>query len=204
MLHVITGGSGSGKSEYAESAAVKAFEKLQNKEGADQNGETAAADGGGGRLYYVATMQPFDDECLKRIARHRKMRAKKGFSTIECYTRLEEVQAKKEDVILLECMSNLAANERYAQKGRIRGNGKDALQQAKEAIIDPVLALCKSAGCVVIVTNEVFSDGMNYDEESREYCRLLGFINQELAKKADSVVEVVCSIPVCRKGELPC
>lgn len=209
MLYVITGGSGSGKSEYAESVAVCAYERIKKQREGEAlanacGGEVRNQPGPAGGLYYVATMKPYDRECLERIDRHRNMRAKKGFSTIECYTHVNEVKAQKGDVLLLECMSNLMANERYLDEGQIKGEADAIFAMAEGAVVEPILSLEKEAGCVVIVTNEVFSDGMNYEEESQTYCRLLGFVNQRLAAAADSVVEVVCSIPVCQKGELPC
>ena len=72
MLYLVTGGSGSGKSEYAEKLAVHLRERLGSE---------------AGRLYYVATMYSYDRECDKRIARHRLMRRDKGFSTIEMLLR---------------------------------------------------------------------------------------------------------------------
>lgn len=67
MFTLVIGGSASGKSEYAESLLLQS-EYLPR--------------------YYIATMQPFDGECHARIARHRQMRAKKQFETIERYTGL--------------------------------------------------------------------------------------------------------------------
>lgn len=210
MLCVVTGGSGSGKSEYAEQVAVRMFGALcgngKEKESAvaEIDGCCAQRDSGIGRLYYVATMKPYDEECYARIARHRQMRREKGFVTLECPCRIEEVEAGGNDVFLLEDLSNLLANEQYLEEGRIKGKGEEARQQAAEAVLRPLLKLSRSAGGVVVVTNEIFSDGIAYEEETEEYCRLLGFLNTELAKAADSVVEVVCSIPLCQKGGLPC
>ena len=62
MLILVSGGSASGKSEFAESLVLQS--------GCD-------------RRYYLATMIPYDEECRRRISRHRKMRAVKGFETIE-------------------------------------------------------------------------------------------------------------------------
>ena len=53
---------------------------------------------------------------------------------------------------------------------------------------------------VVIVTNEIFSDGILYEEESEQYKKELGQINQKLAELAEEVVEVVYGIPVWHKG----
>lgn len=188
MLYLITGGSGSGKSEYAEKLAE---DRHKNKFPE-------------GKLYYVATMYPFDEECLKRIEKHRKMRKEKGFATIECYCGLEQVAAGSQDVVLLECMSNLLANEMYQEEGRIKDRGDASVAKAEEAILKPVFELAKQAGCVVIVSNEVFSDGVQYDRETELYLKLLGRINQGIAAGADGVIEVVCSVPVYGKGERVC
>ncbi|MDE7297567.1 MAG: bifunctional adenosylcobinamide kinase/adenosylcobinamide-phosphate guanylyltransferase [Lachnospiraceae bacterium] len=186
MLYLITGGSGSGKSEYAENMAVRLKQALCP-------GEEA--------LYYVATMYPYDGESHERIARHRRMRRGKGFSTIECPCGLAGIRAGRKDVLLLECMSNLLANEMYLPEGGIKDRGAKAEQQLKEAIVKPLLALAEQAGALVVVTNEVFSDGVRYDAESEKYRELLGKLNAELAARAAAVAEVVFTIPVIYKGE---
>lgn len=68
MLTLVTGGSGSGKSAFAEDR-VLSF--------------------GDAQRIYIATMHPFDEESHKRIERHQKMRAGKGFETVECAQRRE-------------------------------------------------------------------------------------------------------------------
>lgn len=179
MLTLVTGGSGSGKSEYAETLAVEAHEKSPE-----------------GKLYYIATMYPYDEECIRRIERHRNMRSQKGFDTIECYTHLGQVQVNREDVVLLECMSNLLANEMYREEGQIKpGRETDDVN----VILSPLFALADRAAHVVVVSNEVFSDGMEYEEETKRYVGLLGEINRKIGKKADKVTEVVCGIPVLVK-----
>ena len=94
MLIVVTGGSGSGKSQYAEDQVVQLSREMS----------------GDAKLYYIATMYPFDEESHKRIARHRDMRREKNFETVEQYTNLKELEFPKESIVLLECMSNLTAN----------------------------------------------------------------------------------------------
>ena len=53
----------------------------------------------------------------------------------------------------------------------------------------------------MIVTNQIFEDGIIYEPETMEYIRNLGQINQQLAEMADSVIEVVAGIPIFIKGE---
>jgi adenosylcobinamide kinase/adenosylcobinamide-phosphate guanylyltransferase len=187
MFHIVTGASACGKSEYAENLAVKCFHK-------------AAYEKRTGRLYYVATMKPYGDEAKKRIERHRKLRAGKGFETIEVYTNLDEFFSKRinvhtGDVFLIECMSNLLANEIYEPEG--------GLKNIIDDIVSPIVRLSKAAGGVIVVSNDVFSDGRHFTgeyEETEKYCRLLGNLNIMLAEYADTVTEVVCGIPNIIKG----
>ncbi len=167
MLTLVTGGSGSGKSAFAEDK-VLSFGK--------------------GERIYIATMHPFDEESYKRIERHRKMRAGKGFETVECYTGLKNVLLPEGCVVLLECMSNLTANEMFEEQG--------AHEQTVREIIAGVENLLCQAAHVVIVTNEIFSDAVTFDGDMDTYLEYLGKINQEIAMRAEEVVEVVYGIPV--------
>ena len=171
MIYLVTGGSGSGKSEFAESLV------------------TGLADGPN---LYIATMFPFDEECHKRIARHREMRIDKGFDSLECYTGLKHADVSGYHTLLLECMSNLVANEMFREDG--------FHPEVSEKITEGVRNLLSQAEHVVIVTNEIFSDGILYEGESEKYKEQLGQINCNLAEMADAVVEVVYGIPVWHKG----
>lgn len=171
MLILITGGSGSGKSERAEE--ISTLFKSEN-------------------LIYIATMFPYDDECLKKIERHREMRKEKNFLTIEKPINLKEIEIPKNSTVLLECISNLVANEMYLEDG--------ARELTVSEILKGIEKIHEVADNLVIVTNEVFSDGMNYDEETQKYIKNIGEINTAIGKKADSVIEVVYSIPIFHKG----
>lgn len=171
MFTLITGGSGSGKSEFAESQILK-----QSKE----------------KRIYLATMKCFDEESKKRIERHRKMRAEKQFETVECYLDIEKADIPEGSSVLLECMSNLMANEMYDPKG--------TKEKTVEHILEGILYLKKKAKNLCVVTNEVFSDGEQYDPDTMQYLSYLGKINCEMAKIADEVYEVVYGIPLKKKG----
>lgn len=191
MLHIVYGGSASGKSSYAESFAMS----LQ----------------GDGRLLYIATMYPYkwntteiDPETMQRIERHRAMRADKGFDTVECYQHVEHIMAKRQDVLLLECMSNLLANEMYLeQDSNASSDMAETMSPVSKKIVQALVDLSTRVQDVVIVTNDVFSDGGNltYDESTREYVKNLAEINCALAREAATVTEIVCGIPVKIKGD---
>ena len=57
---------------------------------------------------------------------------------------------------------------------------------------------------LVIVTNQVGSDGIAYAEGTAAYIEQLGIINRDIAVLADCVIECVYGIPLALKGELPC
>lgn len=179
MVIFITGGSGSGKSEYAEQRAVERKE---------QRSDTQTAE-----LIYVATMEAQDAESRNRIERHRKMRAEKKFTTRECYTHLEELKVGKQEVVLLECLSNLTANEMFSSKGR-----KDSVVSAIKQGLCHVMEQSRD---LIVVGNNVFEDGVQYDETTKQYLRQMAELHHFLAELADEVIEVVCGIPVFWKGE---
>lgn len=177
MIILITGGSGSGKSEFAENLAVK----LKKKD-----------------LVYIATMIPQDEESIGRIARHRKLRKDKGFKTLERYTDLKGLDIKASSVVLLECMSNLLANEMYGDNGILKVYGNKPVTEEILAGIARLDSVCEH---VIIVSNEVFSDSGSIYDETNRYIKLLGEINCRIAALADCVYEVVCKTPVCLKGK---
>ena len=169
MMHLVTGGSASGKSAYAEKLALECEGEVR---------------------FYVATMRPWGEEGRLRVERHRKLREGKQFVTVECCSGLEhlELSAPGNCTVLLECISNLVANEQFEVGGADR--------EIYTRIEDGIRYLQKQAGDIIIVTNEVFSDGCAYGPETLRYIRLLGKVNRDLAAMADRVTEVVCGIPL--------
>lgn len=49
---------------------------------------------------------------------------------------------------------------------------------------------------LLLSQNEISSDGIEYDGETKMYISLLGRINSALSKRADKVYEVVYGIPI--------
>ena len=165
---LVTGASASGKSAFAERLVTESGRR---------------------RRVYLATMASWDEECRKRIERHKELRAGKRFETIECPTDIEGAVLPKGSVVLLECMSNLAANELF--RDDLVHND---VQAAGERICRGIERLMEAAGELVVVTNEVFEDGERYSEETESYRRLLGGLNIWLAERAQTAYEVVCGI----------
>lgn len=168
MLTLVIGGSGSGKSVYAERLAAS-FP---------------------GKKVYLATMEPFDDECRARIRRHRDQRKTIGFETVECYTNLAGADIPAGACVLLEDLSNLLANEMFSPEGGGIGQARRGLAAVEAA-----------CGHLIVVTNEVFSGGDRYEGETVQFMKNLAVLNRELAARAQSAVEVVSTIPVELKKE---
>ena len=180
MIAVITGGSASGKSQIAEDMIVSLA--------------------GGNEMYYIATMLSGNDkENLERIQKHRKNRSGKGFETIECYRDIEksvhymygpERGESSPKTALLECVSNLTANEMFG--GRTVKNGEDVACKVTEGI----KKLSEEVDDLVIVTNTVFEDGIQYDGTTTDYLRALGKVNRNIFAIADEAYEAVAGIAV--------
>lgn len=89
---------------------------------------------------------------------------------------------------LLECMSNLVANEMFSEGG--------AKENTLVAIKQGINQLAEQSDHLLIVTNNIFEDGFQYDKETTRYMKLLGEINKWICQMADKVVEVVHGVPV--------
>lgn len=173
MLILVTGGAASGKSEHAERIICdRACRRL-----------------------YLATMQPFGKAAEARIARHRALRQGKGFDTLERSIDLAGIALDTwYDGILLEDLGNLAANELFAPEG--------AKEEAFCSIVAGIERLQECCETLVVVTNEVFSDGLPYPSETLRYVRLMGQLHTVLTARAQAVYESVCGIllPIKEEG----
>ena len=142
----------------------------------------------------IAAMQPYDEECLRKIARHQDIRAGKGFETIERYTDVDTLKLPQPGgTALLECLCNLTANEMYIQP--------EAPADPVEKVIAGVENLLQQTKTLIVITNDVGSDNEDYSSETRRYIHVLGEINARVADMADQVYELVAGIPICLKGE---
>ncbi len=182
MLELVIGGSGSGKSEYAESEAQRLFSESSFN----------------GSLIYLATMENNGDEAAERIGRHRDRRKTKGFETVEMSSGVGALSEKRRDgqgkpTVLLEALSNLLANEIFSY-------GPSDGKNASERILKDINKLNAFCGNLVIVSDDVFRDGCSYSSETEEYMRSLAFLHRSIALSADRVIEVTAGNAVLWKG----
>lgn len=190
MMTLITGASGSGKSLFAEQYIEKKRKEEQD-------------------LVYLATMKPYGEETKKKIHRHKEQRCEKNFQTLECYENIEQLELPtKNSCVLLECLSNLLANEMYPEIEE--GSEEEArvpLKNEKEIVFPAIvqkiyqgiLHLEEQCQHLVIVTNEIFSEPLPKWKDSSIYTRNLGLLNQRLANHANKVYEVIAGVPIFHK-----
>lgn len=171
MLVLITGGSKNGKSEIAEKIIVSY----------------------NSRRFYIATMEPYCEEALTAIERHRNIRREKGFETIEKYTDIDEIEIPENSSVLLECICNLCANEMFTK----------GIAEPVDKIMLGINKIADSAEVFVIVTNQVGDDGEEYSAETMKYIENIGVLNSRISERADCVIEAIYGIPIVLKGEKP-
>lgn len=179
MLVFISGGVRSGKSALGETYV-----------------ETLAT----GRKVYLATAMVSDSEMKARVEKHQQDRQYKGFVTLECSEHIGGAAAQLcvGDTVLLDCLGNLLANEMFA-------NGQQ--EQSTSAIANRLVLeldeLCKSCQDLIIISNDVFSEGLFLGEQVEAYRQVLGHLHCALAEQADVVIECVGGVPLYHKGHKP-
>lgn len=187
MMRLISGGSASGKSAYAEKLACELYEAADEPK----------------RLIYLATMRADCDEARARIERHRKQRAGKGFETVEYVKETGSAvsaegeryfsavigQLGNDRVVLLEDLSNMLTVNMFCADGSVNDDADDI-------IMEQISLLNKNCRELIIVTNDIFSDGTDYDEITEEYRKKLAKLNIKIAAMAGGVTEVVAGIPI--------
>lgn len=173
---IVYGTASSGKSNIAENMAVE-ISKENNTP-----------------LVYIATMESDSDAAKIRIRKHRKAREGKGFYTIEEPNKLiVHTLSVREKTVLLECVSNYCANVYYKNFGDTVATNEE-IDKLTETIVTQIIALSKSAKELIVVSNDIFRDGIQYDEWTESYCKLLAHVNEGLTNSCDSFYEVVNGI----------
>lgn len=180
MIALVVGGAKSGKSMFAQDLAKSLKESFNIYLEEDLDSELKKKNG---KLYYVATMNPYDLEDLKRIENHLKEREGYGFNTIEETMDMIKVSKiiQKEDTVLIDSITSLVTNYMF--------KGKDFFKEVSNDILSGILEIINVAGDVVIVSDYLFSDSIQYDFYTESFRKEIGVINRKLAEFADIVVE---------------
>ena len=178
MFLFISGGVRSGKSEWAERAALALSPDVPR--------------------VYLATARVSDEDMRRRVERHRRARSGRGFLTVERERDLTGVlhSIPRGALVLLECLPNWAANEMFLEDGSVRG-----VDEVRGEILRSTLALKDRVRDLIVVSDDIFSDGGRYDAAVEGYVRLLGELHVLLAARADAAVECAFGIARFWKGD---
>ena len=176
-ITLITGGSRSGKSAFAQQLAEQ------------QDGS---------RLF-LATCPVTDREMEARIQRHIADREHAGWDAVEEQIEIAHQLATANDyrVVLVDCLTLWVNNIMYEEHCSNTPLNEDKISQKTTAF---VAAARKHPGMVIFVTNEVGLGIVPGNKDARLYRDLVGRCNQQVAAAADSVYLVSCGIPMQIKG----
>ena len=193
MIVLVVGGAKSGKSMFAQNLSKSLNESLKNPINGQLDGEIEREVG---KLYYVATMNPYDLEDLKRIENHLREREGYGFNTIEETLNMSKVSSliKEEDTVLIDSITSLVTNYMF--------RGKEFYKDVSDDILSGILEIINNSKNVVIVSDYLFSDSIQYDCYTENFRKEIGVVNRKLAKIADTVVECSCGNIIYHKGKV--
>jgi adenosylcobinamide kinase/adenosylcobinamide-phosphate guanylyltransferase len=173
---LISGGCKNGKSYYAQQLAKRQA-------------------GGHLPLYYIATMEPADEEDDARILRHRDERDGWGFQTLEQSRNIGRLEADFSGSFLLDSVTALLSNEMFLPDGTVD-------RMAYLRVADDLSQLAEKGGNIVFVSDYIYSDSVKYEELTEQYRRGLAHIDRVLAAKCETVIEVSYGNIQFIKGEI--
>lgn len=176
---LVVGGSGSGKSAFAEDLAC-ALSPTRT---------------------YVATMRAWGSEARARIRKHQQQREGKGFVLVECGDSLglaTHGNGASKGVVLLDDLGNLVSNALFDESGHMHDPTR-VLNRLEHEVSELALGYEHT----VVVGNETGSAGAYDSETTLAWVRLNGALCCAIAAEFDTVVEVTAGIPCVIKGRLP-
>jgi adenosylcobinamide kinase/adenosylcobinamide-phosphate guanylyltransferase len=172
MITLITGGSRSGKSAFAQQQA----EQVQ------------------GPCLFIATCPRIDPEMDERIRRHQQDREGLGWQTAEVPLCLAEELERTPagTTVLIDCLTLWINNLMYEAER----NRQEVSEDRMIALAEELARAAGHQGQVFLVTNEVGLGIVPDNPAARRYRDLVGRCNQVIAGLADQVFLVSCGIPL--------
>ncbi|MBA4707439.1 bifunctional adenosylcobinamide kinase/adenosylcobinamide-phosphate guanylyltransferase [Aquitalea aquatica] len=173
MTHLISGGSRSGKSRYAEQLAVQH----------------------GGPVTYIATAEVRDEEFAERVRQHRLQRPE-HWHVLEAERGLAELvlgHDQEDGLLLVDClgmwlMRFFRSDDQFDEMDFV---------QERQWLLEAIAAV---QGQLLLVSNEIGWGVMPMSSVARRYGDLLGRLNQDIAARCQQVTLVACGLPLALKG----
>jgi adenosylcobinamide kinase/adenosylcobinamide-phosphate guanylyltransferase len=176
-ITLVTGGSRSGKSSFAESL-------LKNTDD----------------VLYIATAIVTDEEMRDRIKKHINSRNSK-WTTYEGYFDLDKAIEKYDiENIMLDCITIMTTNLMFKEEidfDNISMEEVDALLNDIKIEFDKLILKVRANNKnLVMVTNEVGLGIVPENKLSRIFRDIAGYVNQYIASLSDEVYLVSCGLPL--------
>ncbi|MEO0400698.1 MAG: bifunctional adenosylcobinamide kinase/adenosylcobinamide-phosphate guanylyltransferase [Pseudomonadota bacterium] len=159
------------------------------RSGKSRRAQTLAEEISAQRIF-IATAEPFDEEMLERITRHRSDRGP-DWQTVEAPLELSEAisrWASADTVCLVDCLTLWLSNLMHADRDVARET--DAVKQS----------IRNAAGPVVLVSNEVGFGLVPETPLGRRFRDAQGRVNQEIAAACDRVEFIAAGLSITLKG----
>lgn len=174
---LVTGGSRSGKSSFAESLLKDTEDVL-----------------------YIATAIVTDKEMEDRIKKHRESRNSK-WETYEGFKNLDEViENCTHKNIMLDCVTVMITNLMFEENRDFENITMEEVDELLKYIKNQFEKLIDKAKekhiNLVMVTNEIGSGLVPEYKLSRIFRDIAGFTNQFIAKNSNEVYFVTCGLPL--------
>lgn len=186
MHELILGGQKSGKSRAAEGRAAAWL--------------AAASAGSPRRAVLIATAEALDADMAERIERHRVDRAVRlpAFETVEASGDLARTianHAAPHTLLVVDCLTLWLTQRLMPLAAPPAGDADGQI----DALID---ALTRSAGPVVLVSNEIAMGVIPLARETRRFVDALGVLHQRVAAVCERVTLMVagCELAVKRRA----
>lgn len=178
---LVTGGVRCGKSEFAESLALK-YQSCTNSSSEKSD------------VLYIATSKR-DFGMESRINAHR-MRRPRSWKTLESYAAFQPSDFEGTGIALLDCAGVMATNLMFEIETLEEMSERELFDRVW-AEFDALLASVKTSGSnLIIVSNEVGWGLVSEHRLGNQFRDLLGAINKNLARIADEVYLLVAGIPL--------
>jgi len=144
---------------------------------------------------YLATSEILDDEMAARVRMHRQTRTRRWHCVEEPLeiARIIRRGVPDTDGLLVDCLTIWLSNVLLKE-------GRGAFARRRDELIK---ALHNTRQDVILVANEVGMGVVPEHELGRTFRDLAGWLNQAVAKEADTVVFVAAGLPLILKGRLP-
>lgn len=174
---LVLGGARSGKSAYAERLARES----------------------GRRVTVIVTALPLDEEMVARIRIHRERRPS-GWHTVEApYDLAPALRAAAMDdrFVIVDCLTLWATNHLCPREPGNADSSLSTWRAARDAFLDSISVV---RGTVAVVSNEIGWGIVPMGAATRRFVDEVGWLNQALAARCNTVTLVVAGLPVQLKA----